>query len=107
LIQPLPYARHRFPPAVIQRAVRLHLRFTLSWRRQLVGTATALRVSPGSDRDSGTSRGQAGTRDLGPSLEDFGASGAILGGGDVMAAEEEEVGDLVMGRGSAGPAGLI
>ncbi|MCP1615362.1 transposase-like protein [Azospirillum lipoferum] len=26
------YARHQFPPAVIQHAVRLYLRFTLSYR---------------------------------------------------------------------------
>lgn len=28
----LSYARHRFPPEVIQRAVRLYFRFTLSYR---------------------------------------------------------------------------
>ena len=27
---PISYARHQFPPEVIQRAVRLYLRFTLS-----------------------------------------------------------------------------
>ena len=29
---PIPYARHRFPPVVIQHAVWLYLRFTLSYR---------------------------------------------------------------------------
>jgi hypothetical protein len=29
---PIPYRRHRFPPAVIQHAVWLYLRFTLSYR---------------------------------------------------------------------------
>ena len=29
---PISYARHRFPPEVIQRAVWLYLRFTLSYR---------------------------------------------------------------------------
>ena len=28
----LSYSRHRFPPAVIQRAIWLYLRFTLSYR---------------------------------------------------------------------------
>jgi putative transposase len=32
LMQPLSYARHRFPPSVIQHAVWLYLRFTLSYR---------------------------------------------------------------------------
>jgi quinol monooxygenase YgiN len=31
-MQPVSYARHRFPPAVIQHAVWLYLRFTLSFR---------------------------------------------------------------------------
>lgn len=31
-MQPISYARHRFPPAVIQHAVWLYLRFTLSFR---------------------------------------------------------------------------
>jgi putative transposase len=31
-MQPLSYARHRFPPSVIQHAVWLYLRFTLSYR---------------------------------------------------------------------------
>ena len=31
-MQPVPYARHRFPPVVIQHAVWLYLRFTLSYR---------------------------------------------------------------------------
>jgi putative transposase len=26
------FARHRFPPAIIRHAVRLHVRFTLSYR---------------------------------------------------------------------------
>ncbi|CAO3428361.1 Mobile element protein [Azospirillum endophyticum] len=26
------YARHQFPPAIIQHAIRLYLRFTLSYR---------------------------------------------------------------------------
>ncbi|MBK3776593.1 IS6 family transposase [Azospirillum brasilense] len=29
---PISYARHQFPPAVIQQAIRLYLRFTLSYR---------------------------------------------------------------------------
>jgi transposase-like protein len=29
---PIPYRRHRFPPTVIQHAVWLYLRFTLSYR---------------------------------------------------------------------------
>ena len=29
---PISYARHQFPPAVIQHAVWLYLRFTLSYR---------------------------------------------------------------------------
>jgi transposase-like protein len=32
VMQPISYARHQFPPAVIQQAVRLYLRFTLSYR---------------------------------------------------------------------------
>jgi putative transposase len=31
-MQPISYARHRFPPDVIRHAVRLYLRFTLSYR---------------------------------------------------------------------------
>ncbi len=31
-MQPISYARHQFPPAVIQQAVRLYLRFTMSYR---------------------------------------------------------------------------
>ena len=31
-MQPTSYARHRFPPVVIQHAVWLYLRFTLSFR---------------------------------------------------------------------------
>ena len=31
-MQSVSYARHRFPPADIQHAVWLHLRFTLSYR---------------------------------------------------------------------------
>ena len=31
-MQPIPYARHRFPPKVIRHAVWLYLRFTLSFR---------------------------------------------------------------------------
>src|SRR5271154_2357095 len=31
-MQPISYARHRFPPDVIRRAVWLYLRFTLSYR---------------------------------------------------------------------------
>ena len=31
-MQPISYARHQFPPAVIQHAVWLYLRFTLSYR---------------------------------------------------------------------------
>ncbi len=31
-MSPLTYARHHFPPAVIQHAIRLYLRFTLSYR---------------------------------------------------------------------------
>jgi putative transposase len=31
-MQPISYARHRFPPSVIQHAVWLYLRFTLSYR---------------------------------------------------------------------------
>jgi transposase-like protein len=31
-MSPLMYARHHFPPAVIQHAIRLYLRFTLSYR---------------------------------------------------------------------------
>jgi putative transposase len=31
-MQSVSYARHRFPPVVIQHAVWLHLRFTLSYR---------------------------------------------------------------------------
>ena len=29
---PISYARHRFPPAIIQHAIWLYLRFTLSYR---------------------------------------------------------------------------
>jgi putative transposase len=29
---PISYARHKFPPAVIQHAVWVYLRFTLSYR---------------------------------------------------------------------------
>ena len=29
---PIPYARHRFPPVIIQHAIWLYLRFTLSYR---------------------------------------------------------------------------
>src|SRR3954454_9508139 len=31
-MQPILYARHQFPPAIIQHAVWLYLRFTLSYR---------------------------------------------------------------------------
>jgi putative transposase len=31
-MQPISYTRHQFPPAVIQHAVWLDLRFTLSYR---------------------------------------------------------------------------
>ena len=31
-MQPISYARHQFPPAIIQHAVWLYLRFTLSYR---------------------------------------------------------------------------
>jgi len=31
-MKPISYARHRFPPDVIQHAVWLYLRFTLSYR---------------------------------------------------------------------------
>src|SRR5271156_2932925 len=31
-MQPISYARHRFPPDIIKRAVWLYLRFTLSYR---------------------------------------------------------------------------
>ena len=31
-MQPISYARHRFPPDIIRRAVWLYLRFTLSYR---------------------------------------------------------------------------
>ena len=31
-MQPLSYARHRFPPSVIQHAVWLYLRFSLCYR---------------------------------------------------------------------------
>ncbi|MEQ8966952.1 MAG: IS6 family transposase [Azospirillaceae bacterium] len=31
-MKPISYARHQFPPSVIQQAVRLYLRFTLSFR---------------------------------------------------------------------------
>jgi len=31
-MQPISYARHRFPPEVIRQAVWLYLRFTLSYR---------------------------------------------------------------------------
>ena len=31
-MQPMSYARHRFPPVVIRHAVWLYLRFTLSYR---------------------------------------------------------------------------
>ena len=31
-MQPISYARHQFPPVIIQHAVWLYLRFTLSYR---------------------------------------------------------------------------
>jgi len=31
-MDPISYCRHRFPPAVIQHAIWLYLRFTLSYR---------------------------------------------------------------------------
>lgn len=31
-MEPIPYARHHFPPEVIRHAVRLDFRFTLSYR---------------------------------------------------------------------------
>jgi putative transposase len=31
-MSPISYSRHRFPPVVIQHAVWLYLRFTLSYR---------------------------------------------------------------------------
>ena len=40
--------------------------------------------------------GHAG--DLGPGLESLGSGGSILGGGAVIAAEVEQVADLVVGR---------
>jgi transposase-like protein len=32
IMMPISYARHRFPPAIIQHAVWLYLRYTLSYR---------------------------------------------------------------------------
>ena len=32
VMQPISYARHRFPPDIIRHAVWLYLRFTLSYR---------------------------------------------------------------------------
>jgi hypothetical protein len=31
-LKPISYARHQFPPSVIKQAIRLYLRFTLSYR---------------------------------------------------------------------------
>ena len=31
-MQPISYARHRFPPDIIRRAAWLYIRFTLSYR---------------------------------------------------------------------------
>ena len=59
---PVSYARHRFPPSIIQHAVWLYLRFTLSYRDvedllaergledQLVGIEVELAVEPGLPR---------------------------------------------------------
>ena len=41
--------------------------------------------------------GSLGASDLGPDREALGACGPVLGGGDVIATEVEEVADLVMG----------
>src|SRR5215213_10092225 len=43
-------------------------------------------------------RGSRDPGDLGPELERPGPHGSVLGGGDVIAAEREEVVDLVVGR---------
>ena len=43
-------------------------------------------------------RGSRNTSDLGPGREGLGSCGSILDGSDVIAAEREEVVDLVVGR---------
>jgi hypothetical protein len=40
--------------------------------------------------------GRCDTADLGPKLEGPGPGGSVVGGGDVLAVEKEEVVDLVM-----------
>ena len=42
-MQPISYARHRFPPDVIRRAVRLYLRFALAERGLQVSNETVRR----------------------------------------------------------------
>ncbi len=50
-MQQLSYRRHRFPPLIIQQAVWLYLRFTLSYR-----DAEALLAGRGIDASSETIR---------------------------------------------------
>jgi transposase-like protein len=42
----LSYRRHRFPPVVIQHAVWLYLRFTLSYRDLRISSSSAGSTSP-------------------------------------------------------------
>ena len=54
-MQPISYARHRFPPDVIRHAVWLYLRFTLSYR-----DAEDLLAARGSEVSNETIRSSSG-----------------------------------------------
>src|SRR5205814_5681610 len=113
------YRRHRFPPVIIQHAVWLYLRFTLSYRDVeellaergvdisyetvrcwvLKGTVN---LSGRVSRMQATGSGHWGllpthTTDLGPDSEFLGSGSSMLGGCDVIAAKVEEVIDLIVG----------
>src|SRR5215203_268125 len=99
---PLSYSGYRFPPDSIQRAVWMYLRFTLSFRdveellsghRQLDGSGRD-KTHEGGSHEGLCPSGHAG--DLGPGLEGLGPGGSILVGGEVIAAEVEQVADLVV-----------
>src|SRR5215213_9585839 len=106
-----PYAGYRFPGEVISHAVWLYFRFPLSLRMvEEMLAARGIDVSHegtvnliGSGRDKaheGRSHeglcpsGHAG--DLGPGLEGLGSGGSILDGRAVIAAEMEQVVDLIV-----------
>ena len=62
-MQPISYARHRFPRDVIRHAVWLYLRFTLSYRdAEDLLVERGLEVSNETILHAGEARGRADTR---------------------------------------------